>query len=85
MTGRDFKAWLSRRGWDKARAGREFGVHTRTVYRWLATTTLPKVVELACRGVEAQKAVIHSANLPHASRSVGSGRVIDATAQARLD
>jgi hypothetical protein len=71
MTGRDFKAWLSRRGWDKARAGREFGVHKRTVYRWLATTTLPKVVELACRGIEAQKAVIHSANLPQHRAATG--------------
>lgn len=55
MTGREFNAWLRTRRLDKVRASGVFGVHKRTVFRWCEQTRVPKVVELACRGVEAQR------------------------------
>lgn len=85
MTGKEFEDWLFSVGLTKTSAGRAFGVSRRSIQRWCDATRVEPIVELACRGVEAHRAVIHSANFPHANRSVGSGRVSDEPAQARLD
>ena len=42
VRGDDLEEALERRGWDRARAAKELGVTTRTVYRWAVGDSRPR-------------------------------------------
>jgi DNA-binding XRE family transcriptional regulator len=49
MTRQRFKILLTELGWTHAKAAHELGLSTRTVSRYAASKTIPRVIELALK------------------------------------
>ena len=54
MRASEFKDWMERRRWTVAALSRELDVHQSTIQRYRNGSTIPRVVELALRAVEAK-------------------------------